>query len=238
METAVGPATASAPGDGVALGAVPGDGGRRRRQRREPVAQRARGDAAVGGRLAHQRRVVGHVAADVDLALAGVEARHGGDGAPSRDATMSSASACSDDTTCSGTPVGSARPLTVESPTRSPVKLPGPPPQAMPARSAGAIETARSASAHSGNTWLECRSAVASAAWRTPPAPSRIATRAVGVEVSRQRKRSGIAGGWLSTSATGSGPRRCAARAPSAPRPRPARRWSRSRARAATAAAA
>src|SRR4051812_26361417 len=103
---------------------------------------------------------------------------------------MSSASAGSDRPRESGTPGRRARPFPGDRPTRRPVKLPGPPPHAMPASSAGAIASARNASAHSGSTWLEWRSAVASAACRTAPAPSSTATLAVGVAVSRQRNRS------------------------------------------------
>ena len=111
---------------------------RRRRPRARPASRRApRGACGCRRPSRAPARAVGDVAADVDLALAGVQARHGGDAGAAARRRMSSASACSDDTRNSGTPVGSASPLTAASPTRRPVKLPGPPPQAIPASSGG-----------------------------------------------------------------------------------------------------
>ena len=209
------------------------DCGRRRRHR---ASQAATGRGA--GRRPRSRAPappIGDEARDVNLTLAGVQAGDGGD-AGRTTVRMSSASASSDDTTWSGTRVGSASPLATAIPTRRPVKLPGPPPHATAASAAGAMPTARSASAHSGNTWLECRSAVASTLNRTPPPRSTIATRAVDVAVSRQSRRSLAT--FASTAGAGSEPRRCAGRiASTSPRRQAPRRW-RFRALAATAAGA
>jgi len=107
------------------------------------------------------------------------------EGSHEETSARSAASASSDDTSTSGIWSARARPLATASPTRSPVKLPGPAPHAIAARSDTVTPVARKTSSHSRNRLEEWRAATFSAVARQSPSGASTATRAHGVEVSK-----------------------------------------------------